>query len=112
MQPAGLAVGAMFAMFLAVEITALSQLTDHSIDDVFGLMTFLFVAFWALGWSVGVVILGLLTALFLFYKESARLQGNRLVHVPRLGPLNIATRIRPCEGSESAARALAFLILI
>jgi hypothetical protein len=80
----------MFAMFLAVEITALSQLTNHSIDDVFGLMTFLFVAFWALGWSVGVVILGLLTALFLFYKESARLQGNRLVHVPRLGPLNIA----------------------
>jgi len=81
MQPAGLAVGAMFAIFLAVEVTAISQLTSHSIDDVFGLMTFLFVAFWALGWSVGVMILGVLTALFLFYKESARLQGNKLVHV-------------------------------
>lgn len=42
-----------------------------------------------LGWSVGVVILFLLTILFLFYGESARITRDRLVHVPRLGPLKI-----------------------
>ena len=57
--------------------------------DVFDLMMFLFSVFWILGWSVGVVILGALTALLLLYRESARLQGGCLVHVPRLGPLKI-----------------------
>jgi hypothetical protein len=49
----------------------------------------LFKGFWLLGWSVGVVILGALTVLFLFYGETARLQGGRLVRVPRLGPVKI-----------------------
>jgi hypothetical protein len=35
------------------------------------------------------VILGVLTVLVFFYGESARLQGGRLVHVPRLGPIKI-----------------------
>ncbi len=90
MRPAGLVLGAMFAIFLAVEVSAISQFANHSIDDVFGLMTFLFMGFWVMGWSVGVAVLGGLTVLFLFCKESARLQGNRLVHLPTLGPLNLA----------------------
>jgi hypothetical protein len=80
-------------------------------------MTFLFVAFWVLGWSVGVALLGGLTVLFLFYKESARLKANRLVHLPRLGPLTIAIeydlarirnlRLEPAAGSDDRVR-LAF----
>jgi hypothetical protein len=52
-------------------------------------MVVLFQGFWVLGWSVGVVVLFLLTVLLLFYGESARVSGSRLIHVPRLGPLKI-----------------------
>lgn len=89
MWPAGLIVAAMFAIFAGVEWTTFTQMTRQSVDDVFDLMGVLFMGFWLLGWSVGVVILGALTALLLFYRESARLQLGRLVHVPRLGPLKI-----------------------
>jgi hypothetical protein len=50
-------------------------------------MFVLFQVFWVVGWSVGVVILFLITILVLFYGESARISGGRLIHVPRLGPL-------------------------
>ena len=61
----------------------------HSVDDVFDLTFLLFHAFWALGWAVGVVLLGGLAVLFAFYSESARLENGRLVHIPKLGPLKI-----------------------
>lgn len=89
MWPAGLIVGAMFAVFAAIAWTTLARISKSSVRDVFDLAFLLFEGFWVLGWSVAVVILGALTALFLLYRESARLQGARLVHVPRLGPLKI-----------------------
>ncbi|HKY20292.1 MAG TPA: DUF6498-containing protein [Vicinamibacterales bacterium] len=89
MWPLGLALGAMFAVFAGIEAATINELLGHSVDDVFDLMSTLFLGFWALGWLVGVVVLGAMTFLFLFYRESARLQHGRLIHVPRLGPLNI-----------------------
>ena len=89
MWPFTLFLGVTFVIFAGVEWTVISRLSLHAIRDVFDLTFFLFEAFWALGWSVGVVILGALTFLLLFYGESARLQDGRLICVQRLGPLKI-----------------------
>ena len=86
--PAGI-LGATFATFAAIELIVITQMTGRPVDDVFDLSFMLFKGFWVLGWSVGVAFLGALTLLFLFYRESARLQNGKLVHVPRLGPLHI-----------------------
>jgi len=87
--PAGLILLAFFAVFAGVAWVSVLKMHLHSVRGVFDLMFVLFEVFWLVGWSVGVVILGLLAALFLFYRESARLQNGRLFHVPRLGPLRI-----------------------
>ena len=86
---AGSIFAAFFAVFLAVALGMGARIGMHKVDDVFGLMMMLFDVFWVIGWSVGVVILGGLAFLFLFYRESARIQGGRLVHVPRMGPLKV-----------------------
>jgi hypothetical protein len=89
MWPAGLIFAAFFAVFAGVEVMTLREMvTGRPVGSVFDLMFILFQGFWLLGWSVGVVILGLATVLFLFYRESARLQNGKLVLAPRLGPLN------------------------
>ncbi|HEY3042582.1 MAG TPA: DUF6498-containing protein [Vicinamibacterales bacterium] len=87
--PVGLILGAMFAIFAGIAWMMVGRILGSSVRDVFDLMFVLFEGFWLLGWSVAVVILGALTVLLFFYSESARLQDGRLVHVPRLGPLNI-----------------------
>jgi hypothetical protein len=86
---AGLVLGVFFLIFAAVEVGMIAKIGLHKANDVFSLMMMLFDVFWLLGWSVGVFILGGLTVLFLFYRQSARIEGARLVHVPRLGPLRI-----------------------
>ena len=78
-----------FAIFAAIEWNAVANLFGRSVDDIFDLSVLLFEGFWALGWSVGVLFLGALTVLFAFYSESARLEAGKLVHIPKLGPLNI-----------------------
>jgi Family of unknown function (DUF6498) len=92
MWPIGLLFAAFFAIFAAVEGVMIAKASLHSVRGVFDLMMFLFDVFWIVGWSLGVLILGALAALFLLYGESARLQGPHLVHVPRLGPLKIVCR--------------------
>lgn len=87
MWPIGLVFGAFFAVFAAIEWTAIRSIPWHSARDVFDLVFVLFQVFWVLGWSVGVAILGGLTILLFLYSESARLQDGVLVHAPRLGPL-------------------------
>jgi Family of unknown function (DUF6498) len=81
--------GGMFVMFAGVAWTMVGMMSRHAVRDVFDLMTLLFEGFWLLGWSVAVMTLGALTAFFLFYGESARLQEGRLVYVPRLGPFKV-----------------------
>lgn len=87
--PAGLLVGVFFAVFAGIWWGQFVGMNLRAVRDVFDLMFALFHVFWLLGWSVGVLVLGLLTALLLFYRESARIEGGRLLHVPRLGPLKI-----------------------
>ena len=82
MWPMGLVVGIFFAIFATIAWTQLVKLGSHSIRGVTDLMFMLFGAFWLLGWSVGVIILGALTVLLLCYRESAWIKNGRLVHVP------------------------------
>jgi Family of unknown function (DUF6498) len=89
MRPAAFAFAIFFAIFAAIEWSVIDSLFGRSVDDVFDLTFLLFQGFWALGWSVGVLLLGALTALFAFYAESARIENGRLVHIPKLGPLAI-----------------------
>jgi Family of unknown function (DUF6498) len=88
MWPVGLAIGVAFLIFAAIAWNQIGSLRGQKITTVFDLSIFLFQGFWVLGWSVGVLVLGALALLFLFYKESAWLRGGRLIHVPRLGPLH------------------------
>ena len=89
MWPAAVAFGIFFAIFAVIEWSVIAGLFRHSVDDVFDLTFLLFQGFWALGWSVGVLLLGALTILFAFYSESARLEPGKLVHAPKLGLLTI-----------------------
>ena len=77
MWPAAVVLGIFFAIFAAIEWNVVSGLFRHSVDDVFDLTFLLFQAFWALGWFVGVLLLGALTVLFAFYSESARLEERK-----------------------------------
>ena len=89
MWPFALILAAAFAIFAGIGWTMAGRIAGSAVRDVFDLMFVLFEAFWLLGWSVAVVILGGLTVLFFFYSESARLQGGRLVYVPQIGPFKI-----------------------
>ena len=88
MRPAGLIVGVMFAIFAGILWVQVAKLHPQGLRSVFDLSFMLFEVFWIVGWSVGVLILGALTVLLLFYGESARLADGRLILVPQLGPLN------------------------
>ena len=76
-----------FVIFAFIEWTTVAGMFGRNVDDLFDLTFLVFQGFWALGWLVGVLLLGALTILFAFYSESAHLEEGKLVHVPRLGPL-------------------------
>jgi hypothetical protein len=78
-----------FGIFAAIEWTTIASMVGRSVDDISDLAFLLFQGFWALGWSVGVLVLGVLTVVFAFYSESARLEDGKLIHIPKLGPLQI-----------------------
>src|SRR5712691_3107274 len=86
---ATVAAGAMFALFAGILVSVIAKLDLHAARSVSALMSFLFELFWILGWSVGVVVLGALTVLLGFYRESVRLDGGRLVAQSRIGPLRM-----------------------
>ena len=86
---AAVAAAAMFALFAGILVSQIARLDLHAARSVSALMSFLFELFWILGWSVGVVVLGALTVLLSFYRESARLAGGRLVTESRIGPLRM-----------------------
>lgn len=111
MRPAGIVIAIFFLIFAAVLVIQVASLTRwEAVRGVSDLMGLLFEAFWILGWSVGVVVLGALTLLLLGYGERARLERGRLVYVPRLGPLKIVVeydlaqmhnlRLEPAGGND------------
>jgi hypothetical protein len=89
MALAAVAAAAMFALFAGILVSQIARLDLHAARSVSALMSFLFELFWILGWSVGVVVLGALTVLLGFYRESARLAGGRLIAESRIGPLRM-----------------------
>ena len=97
----GIIFAVFFSVFLAVAVGTTARIATHRVDDVASLMMMMFEVFWVIGWSVGVVLLGMLTLLFFFYRESARIKDGRLVHVPRLGPFKVV-----CEYDLAKVRNL------
>jgi hypothetical protein len=89
MWPIGILFAVMFALFAGIAWVSVFKMRSIEVRGVFDLVFVLFEGFWVLGWMVGVVILGLLAVLFLFYGESARLRDRKLIRVARLGPLRI-----------------------
>ena len=72
----GLFVAAMFAVFAGILVNQIAKLNLHAQGSVFALMVTLFSLFWILGWSVGVMALGALTVLLLFFGELAWWAGG------------------------------------
>jgi len=90
MWPVAIFLGISFLIFAGIAWSQIVSMLSHRIRSVFDLTFILFQGFWVLGWLVGVFILGALTVLFFFYRESARLRDGRLIQTPRLGPLRIS----------------------
>ena len=86
---AGIQIAGMFVIFAGVLVFQIARLDLHSARSVSGLTGLLFQIFWILGWSVGVVVLGALTVLLWFYRESVGLAGGRLIAASRIGPLRM-----------------------
>jgi len=84
-----LVVVVMFAIFASVLVQQVAKLNLHAMGSVTNLMSMLFSLFWALGWSVGVMLLGALALFLLFFDETARLAGGRLISVLSVGPLKM-----------------------
>lgn len=81
----------MFAVFAGVLVSQIARLNLHALGSVFDLMAMLFQLFWILGWSVGVLALGALAVFLLFFGETARLAGGRLLYVLNVGPFKAIT---------------------
>lgn len=115
MWPVGIVFAVMCAIFAVPAIGQIRSMRSHQVGTVFDLMFLLFQGLWTLGWSVGVLILFLLAVSFLWYRESARISGSRLIHVPRLGPLKIfveydLTRIRNLRVASGGGPALGRIV--
>lgn len=80
-------VGGMFVAFAAILVSQASKLDLQHMGTVFQMMSSLFELFWLIGWSVGVMVLGLLTLFLLFARETAWLDGGKLHHAIHIGPV-------------------------
>lgn len=86
---AGLGVGITFAVFASIAVSQVTSMGLRPVGTLADLIVVLAQGLWLLFWSVGAVVLLLLTILLVFYAESARLDAGRLFHVSRLGPLRM-----------------------
>lgn len=85
----GLGVG---LAFLVVASIAWEQVTDWRSRTVASLLDraiLLLKVLWVVGLWVGALALLGLTVALLFYRESARLANNQLIHVAQLGPIRV-----------------------
>jgi hypothetical protein len=87
---AGLVLGAMFAAFAAAWWSAVRELLNsHATRSVFDMASAIFLGGWVLGWSVGTLILGIVTVAALFMGKSLRVSHDALIAVVSLGPLKL-----------------------
>ena len=85
----GIIVAGMFVVFAGILVVQIAKLNLSVQGSVFDLTFMLFSLFWIIGWSVGVLVLGVLTVFLLFFGESARLTGGHLIYVLKLGPFKL-----------------------
>ncbi len=107
--PAGIFTGIFFLVMTSISWGAISSIHRSAVHDFSDLGIILFSSFWVLGWSAGALFFGALTVLLLFYRESALIQGDRLVVGPRLGPIRIRAeyelvKIRDVHVESAAAK--------
>jgi hypothetical protein len=79
--------------FLVVVSMAWEQTTywrSRAVDSLFDRLIVLLKVLWVVGLWVGAAALLVLAIVLLFYRESARLAGNQLIHVARVGPFRMA----------------------
>jgi hypothetical protein len=86
---AALIIAVMFLVSAGALVAVASRLDPHPGASVAALASMLFQLFWILGWSLGVLVLGALTVLLCFYRESAWLARGALVYAPRIGPIRM-----------------------
>jgi hypothetical protein len=85
----GLAVGVAFLVVASIAWQQLSSWRDARSDAAFALVTVLLRWCWVIALWVGALALFLLTIALLFFRESARVADNRLIHVARTGPVRV-----------------------
>jgi hypothetical protein len=86
-----LIIGLMFAIFAGVLVAQIGAFRHHGTNGVFGFTAMLFQLFWIIGWSVGVVLLGVLTFVTLVYRDSAYVNARRLFLIAHMGPVRITS---------------------
>ena len=78
--------------FLVVISMAWEQTTywrARAVDSLFDRVIVFLKVLWVVGLWAGAVALLMLAIVLLFYRESARLAGNQLIHVMRVGPFRM-----------------------
>lgn len=83
-------VALMFVIFAGVLVYNLTRLDFHNLNSMFDWAMLLFNLFWLLGWSTGVLVLGVLTIFLFFFKESVRVIEKRVIHMLSIGSINIS----------------------
>jgi hypothetical protein len=82
----GLAVGLAFLVVTSIAWEQITYWRSPPLDTWLGRGLFLIKGLWVLALSAGALALFVLTIALLFYRESARIAEDRLIHVAQLGP--------------------------
>src|SRR5262245_5934771 len=109
--PIALMCGALFSGFLVPEIDIIGDLLEQRVDSVMDLAGMMFSAFWALGWSVAVLILLAATLVAVFFRDEFRASGGKLEYICRAGPVQLVedyemARISEVRTGDFAAKGL------
>jgi len=86
---AGLAVGLAFLVVTSIAWQQISSWRSPRIATWLDRVIVLLKGLWVFGLAAAAIILLVLAIAMLFYRESARLAENRLIHVAHLGPLRV-----------------------
>ena len=106
--PFALMLGALCVAFAIPWINQIRELVGHRTDTVDQLAGLMFGAFFALGWSVAVIVLFVAAVAFALYRTELRAGTGMLRYVTSVGPLGVVaeyelSRIRNVRTGSAAA---------
>lgn len=109
--PFALMLGGLCAVFAIPWIGQIRDMIGHKTDTVDQVAGMLFDIFFALGWSVGVIVLFVLAVGFAFYRNELRSGATKLIYVTYVGPLGVVaefelSRIRNVRPGSAAEKGL------